>query len=51
MHSRIFTAIAGEIYNVSVYAFASSTDNFGGRGMNGVVELDGSTAQRQYFRY
>jgi hypothetical protein len=34
-----FTAIAGEIYNVSVYAFASSTDNFGFRGMNGVVEI------------
>ncbi|MEN6384340.1 MAG: LamG-like jellyroll fold domain-containing protein [Phycisphaerales bacterium] len=34
-----FTAIAGEIYNVSAYAYAWSGDNFGFRGMNGVVEV------------
>lgn len=34
-----FTATAEKLYNVSAYALASSTDNYGFRGMNGVVEI------------
>jgi hypothetical protein len=34
-----FSALAGEIYNVSAYAYAWSGDNLGLRGLNGVVEV------------
>jgi hypothetical protein len=34
-----FSALGGEIYNVSTYALASAGDNSGFRGMNGVVEV------------